>query len=233
MNYFSTVIATMAFSVGILSNTQAADVKKNAPSKSTVEKTLQEIGGDHFPEKMKISELGSIETDSTYYHIFVGTLKGGGFHYIFFDNTPTYLGYYLITYEPYDYGEGEFYLSRTSDSRITVPISDKGPTDKLTLEGTGESVTFVKAPVKEVPVVEAPVAVKSTFGGPQKAKKPTEYRPWTVTMGGNVIEVESAIFVEMKDGQVTLQSAKNGQLATVPVKALSAADRAYLRDILE
>jgi len=231
MNNFTTVIATVAFSLGIVSNTLAADVKKNAPSKSTVEKTLKEIGGEHFPEKMKISELGSIETDTTYYHIFVGTLKNGGYHYIFYDNTPTYLGYYEISYEPYDYGEGEIYLSLTSDSRITVPITDAGPTDKLRLGSTGETVTFVKAPVIEKPEVEE-TTTKRSIGGPQKAKKATDYRPWTITMSGKAIEVE-AIFVEMKDGQVTLKSAKNGQLATVPLKAFSNADKAYLKDILE
>ncbi len=232
MNNFSTVVAAIALSLGIVSSTPAADVKKNAPSKSKVEDILEEIGGEHFPEDMKVSFCASVETDTTYYHIFCGTLRKGGYHYIFFDNTPTYLGYYLISYEYYDYGESEFYLSLTSDSRITIPMTDAGPPPQLRLGSTGETVTFVKAPIKEEPVAEVTTS-KSSIGGPQRAKKATEYRPWTVTMGGNVIEVESAIFVEMKDGQVTLKSAKNGQLANVPAKSLSAKDKAYLKDILE
>ena len=77
------VMLTAACSAGILYSALAADVSKNKPSRRDVEQTLEEIGGEHFPEGMKISPVGPVETDTTYYHIFYGTRKEGGYHLIF------------------------------------------------------------------------------------------------------------------------------------------------------
>lgn len=238
MKSISNVVLAFALTAGIVSGSLAADEKKNDPSKSEVEDILEEIGGDHLPERMKINELGSVETDKTYYHIFYGSLKKGGYHLIFFDNTPAYLGYYVITLEPSDYGEGEIYLRQGSGAPVTIPIGDEGPTDKLRIGSTGMTAKFIPAPVKEEPVVEettdgaSSTAATSTSAPPKEPKKP-EYRPWTITMGGTVVNVESAIFVEMKDGKVTIKNAKNGKLATVKASALSDADKEYLRDLLQ
>jgi hypothetical protein len=210
----------------------ADDIQKNKPARRDVEQILEEIGGAHNPEKMKVSPLGSVETDSTYYHVFYGSLKKGGYHLIFFDNTPAYLGYYLISLEPTGYGEGEIYLYLTSNSTITIPIGDEGPPEKLRMGDTGmQAARFIMAPVKEEPEEEA--AVSSKGQAAVKAKKKPEYRSWNITKDGKVINVPSAIFIEMKDGNIALKNGKNGSMATVPAKSLSAADKDYLQDLLQ
>lgn len=231
MTRISRLILTAACAAGILSSTFAADVKKNMPSRKDAEQMLTEAGGDHYPEDMKISPIGPVETDSTYYHIFSGTLKNSGFHLIFFDNTPAYLGYYLVSLEPTGYGEGEIYLYLTSDSEVTIPIGDEGPTDKIRIGSTGMQATFIKAPVKEEPEEEE--VVDTTDNTPAKIKKTPEYRSWNITKDGKTINVPSAIFVEMKNGNITIKNGKNGFVATVPAKSLSAADQEYLKDLLQ
>lgn len=227
----SRLLLAAACLAGILSSTFAADVKKNMPKRKIVEQILEEIGGEHFPEKMKLSPLGSVETDSTYYHVWIGTLKRAGFHLIFFDNTPAYLGYYLVSLEPIEYGEGEIYLRLTSDSNITIPIPDEGPPEKIRMDDSGNQSKFITAPVKEEPEETETVAIPGSK--PLKEKVKPEYREWNISMGGKVINVPSAIFVEMKAGNVTIKNAKNGSLATIPASSLSAADKEYLKTLLQ
>jgi hypothetical protein len=231
MTSISRLILIAACSAGILSSTFAANVGKNKPSRKEVEQILEEIGGDHFPEKMKVSPIGPVETDSTYYHVFYGTLKKSGYHLIIFDNEKTYLGYYLITLEPTGYGEGEIYLKLTSDSTIAVQIPDEGPLEKFNISELAQQATFVRAPVKEEPEEEE--IVTSTDNTPAKVKKVPEYRPWNITKDNKVRHVPSAIFVEIKDKDITIRNAKNGQVATFPISAFSAEDRAYLKDLLQ
>jgi hypothetical protein len=224
------VMLTAACMAGILYSAFAADVKKNKPSRRDVEQRLEEIGGEHFPEGLKISPVGPVETDSTYYHIWYGTRKKGGYHLIFYDNTPAYLGYYLISYEPTGYGEGEIYLYRTSNSKTTVPVPDEGPPEKILTDESGLMARFIPAPVVEEPEEEPDETAALT--SPKKKKKP-EYREWNITKGGRVINVPSAIFVEMADGNVSIMNAKNGLIATVPASSLSPEDKAYLKELLQ
>lgn len=230
MKSISRLILTVACSAGILSSTFAADVKKNKPSKSDVEDILEAIGEGHFPEKMKLAGLGSVETESTYYHVFYGTLKNGSYHLIFFDNTPAYLGYYLISYKPIGHGKGVVELYLTSDSITTIPIGDEGPKDKISIEGATGQFKFVRAPVEEEPEEETVAAKDNT---PSKPNKKPEYRSWNITKGGKVRNVTSAIFVELKDKKVTIKDGKSGQVATFPISTLSAEDKAYLKDLLQ
>ena len=74
------------------------------------ETIIKEIGGEHYVEKMKFYEVGSIEVEPTYYHVFNGQLKNGGYHIIFFNNKQEYLGFYYSDYEPTDYEEGAVLL---------------------------------------------------------------------------------------------------------------------------
>lgn len=231
MTSISRLILTAVCASGILFNTYAADVRKNKPSRSDVEKILEEIGGEHFPEGMQISPIGPVETDSTYYHIFVGTRRKGGYHLIFFDNTPTYLGYYLLSLEPTGYGEGEIYLYLTSSSTYTITIGDDGPPEKINITDLGQVAKFVRAPVKEEPVEE--VAVKKVDRGPAKPTKIPEYRSWKITMDSKVLNIESAIFVKAQKGIVTIKNGKNGMVADVPASALSAEDKEYLQDLFQ
>jgi len=217
---------------GIISSTfAAADVRKNKPSRRDVEKILEEIGGDHYPEHMQVSSIGSVKTDSTYYHVFCGTLRQGGYHLIFFDNTPKYLGYYLISLEPTGYGEGEIYLYLTSSSTVTIPIGDDGPPEKLRIGDTGmQPAIFVPAPVKKEPEADQ-TAGKGT--GSIKTKKKVEYRAWTITKNGQQLHIESAVFVEIKNGDVIIKSGKNDMVATVPMNSLSDKDKAYVKDLFQ
>ena len=66
----------------------------------------------------------------------------------------------------------------------------------------------------------------------KKKKKPV-YREWNIAKDGKVINVPSAIFVEMKDGNVSIMNAKNGLIATVPAGSLSPEDKEYLQDLLQ
>ncbi|HSR87747.1 MAG TPA: hypothetical protein VLL07_02240, partial [Pontiella sp.] len=225
------LMLTAACLAGLLYSAFAADVRKNKPKTKDVEQVLEAIGGEHFPEGMKISPVGPVETETTYYHVFYGTRKKGGYHLIFFDNTPTYLGYYLISYEPTGYGEGEIYLYRTSDSTTTVPIGDDGPPEKILTDESGMKAKFVPAPVVEEPEEEA--ADATTALAPPKKKKKPEYREWNIAKDGKLINVPSAIFVEMKDGNVSIMNAKNGLIATVPIGSLSPEDKQYLKELLQ
>lgn len=229
MTNLSRLILTALCAAGILSDTFAADVRKNKPARRDVENILKEIGGEHFPENMKVSPIGPVETDSTYYHVFYGTKRKGGYHLIFFDNTPAYLGYYLISLEPIGYGEGELYLYLTSDSTVTITIDDDGPPEKIKIPEVNQQSRFVPAPIKVEPVEDA----QSTGGGPAKPKKKPEYRSWMITKSGQELNIESAIFVKFEDGIVTIKNGKNGLIANVPAGALSSADKEYLRDLLE
>lgn len=230
MTTISRLILAVLCATGILSDTFAADVKKNKPARRDVENILEEIGGEHFPEDMKISPIGPLETDSTYYHIFSGTKRKGGYHLIFFDNTPAYLGYYLITLEPIGYGEGEIYLYLGSDSTVTIAIDDAGPPEKIKFPEIGQQANFVRAPVKEEPVEEE---VQSTKKGVVKPKKTPEYRSWVITKGGKELNIESAIFVKFEDGIVTIKNGKNGLIANVSAGSLSPADKEYLKDLFQ
>lgn len=224
------LLLTAVCAAGILSTTFAADVRKNKPSTSAVKKTLEEIGGEHFPANMKVSPLGPIETESTYYHAFYGALKNGSYHLIFFDNTPAYLGYYLISLQPTGYGEGEVELYLSSNSTAIIPIPDTGPPEKIRITEVGQSAKFMRAPVEEEPEEENAAAEDT---GPTKPRKIPEYRSWTITKDGKELSIESAIFIDIKDGEITLKDGKKGLVATVPVKALSSDDKAYLKDLLQ
>jgi hypothetical protein len=221
---------TAVCAAGILSNTYALDVKKNKPSRKDVIRMLEEAGGEHYPEDLKVSPVGPVETDTTYYHVWYGTRKKGGYHLIFFDNTPAYLGYYLVALEPVGYGEGEIYLYLTSDSKFTIEIGDEGPPEKIDITDLNQQAKFIRAPVKVEPVEEE---TKITDKGPTKPKKKPEYRSWMITKGGKVLNIESAIFVKVEDGIVTIKNGKNGLTADVPASSLSPADKEYLKDLLQ
>ena len=89
----------------------------------------------------------------------------------------------------------------------------------------------MSAPVKEEPEEEESVAAENN--APSKPKKKPEYRSWTINKDGQALAIETAIFVELKDGDITIRDGKKGLVATVPVKSLSAADKEYLRDLLQ
>jgi len=203
--------------------------KKNVPRDKDVEAALKDAGPGHFPEDMKIYKVGSIEAGETYYHVFCGQLKKGGYRVIIMDNNGKYLGYYFSEYEPTDYEEGAVLLDDGSSDYFTLPIGKKGPTDKVYIDGV--LTKFVKNPKN---TSNAKNSVESKTSGTVTAvtteKKPAkpEYREWTITHHGRKVRVR-AIYVKTVVGNVFLKSESNGVTKPFPLSALSKEDQAYVK----
>lgn len=230
-------IATTAF----MPLNSTAGTKKNDLNKKEVEKLLKEIGGEHYVERMKISNLCAMKFEAPdgeddYYHIYNASMKEGGYRIIIFNNKPDYLGFYATEFEGSDYEEGAILLdSGESDEDgntdyYNLPIPDKGPAAKVRIDGT--PVSFVKNPQLEA------VATATTGGGGipvvPKDKSATgiviDYRDWTITMKGKTFTV-NAKFEKIDAGKVYIKNAKNGKVAPVPGSALSEEDREYVKSI--
>ena len=194
--------------------------KKNAPKKSAVEDTLKALGEDHFPERMKVRSLGSIKTESTYYHIFVGALKGGySYRSIVYDNKETYLGYYECEYEPTDYEDGGAILFRINASDPErIRVEDKGPIDNTRIDGL--RVKFIKAP--EAKKTKSVMTDENTDG-----LTAPEFRQWTITLKGKKHSVR-AIYVSQNFGTVTIRAEASGKEKSFPKSSISEADKAYI-----
>ena len=88
---FSLAVAVLAATTLV---TRASD--KNEPD--DVEEMLQNIGGKHYVEDMKVNDVGSVkvkndETDEeTYYHVYSAYVDPD-YRVIIFDNTPRYLAH--------------------------------------------------------------------------------------------------------------------------------------------
>lgn len=233
-----TTIATTAF----MPLNSKAGTKKNDLNKKEVEAVLKEVGGDHYVERMKVSNLCAMKFEAPdgeddYYHIYNATMKAGGYRIIIFNNKPEYLGYYATDFEGSDYEEGAILLdSGESDEDgntdyFTLPIPDKGPAAKVRIDGT--PVSFVKNPK-----LEATKTAGTTGGGgiPVVPKEKAasgeviDYRDWTVTMKGKQITV-NAKFEKIEGGKVYIKNAKNGKVAPVPGSALSDEDKEYVKRI--
>ena len=72
------ILKLMMIALLITGISAVAGVKKNKMSTRDVITILKEIGPEHYPEKMKVSTVGSIEVGETYYHAFCGTTKKEG-----------------------------------------------------------------------------------------------------------------------------------------------------------
>ena len=237
-----TVLMIICAAMATTTLTTFARVKKNDPDKKEVLKELEEIGEGHFVERMKVSDLCTLEFEDEngediFYHVYVGTLKNDKYHLIFYDNTPTYLGYYLIDHEPVDY-EDEAVLLDTGEANedgdseyFEVALKKTGPIQKIRVDGV--PVTFQKNPKLEA---KAEGQVAATGGIPVVPKETSEtgevidYRDWTITIKGNTVTV-NAIFVKVEGGKVTIKNAKNGKEAQIPGSALSDEDKEYVKRI--
>jgi hypothetical protein len=196
--------------------------RKNQP-KSTrmVSEAVTAAGEAHFPEKMKISKIGSIKTETTYFHIYCGFLKKGGYHAIVFDNTPKYLGYYLTEYEPSSYEDGGAILLDMDDGNSTyekIRVEETGPVDNTRIDGI--RTKFIKAP-------ETKEKKTTTANGADEGSKPV-FRKWMITHKGKKIPVQ-AIYVSQTFGKVTLRAEASGTVNDFPMSSLSDEDRAYIK----
>ena len=130
-------------------------------------------------------------------------------------------------------GIGVGWLVGGNDLPFRLPIPAKGPAKKIRIDSV--PIEFVKNPKLEN---TGPAA--ST--GPAKLVVPKEksatgveidYRDWKINIQGKE-RTYNAIFVEKvgKD-KIKIKDSKRGKTATVPIKALSAADHEYLKSIGE
>ncbi|MBN2703438.1 MAG: hypothetical protein JXR23_04420 [Pontiellaceae bacterium] len=194
------------FTAGLLSATNAADVKEKGPDgKRAVQALLEELGGDHWPEgATKVSEVGAIETESTFFHVYkLYDKENQTWRTLFFDNEGEYLGYYELICEPRDVEEGALFFKLEDEEDMDeedadkVPITDKGPPGSIMLGSQGAQ--FVKAPKKkkdtedivetvvdpgeisDVENIERLSAIDDTPPEFVEETKVAEYRDWTIS----------------------------------------------------
>lgn len=245
-NWKSLLTVTTAAAISLCAvSAVAKSVKKNDPDKRDVLKELEEIGGEHYVERMKINQVGSLKIEKpdgkeTYYHVYNVTLKKAGYRIVIYDNTPTYLGYYPSDFEAVDYEDEAILLDSTeTDSEggteyYRLPIPSKGPADRAKINKV--PTKFVKNPKLEakntVATGETPILVvpkeKSSTG------VEIDYRDWKITIQGKERIYNAKFVSKSKDGRkVKIIDSKRGRTAEVPISALSDDDKEYLKSIGE
>tara|TARA_E500000178_G_scaffold247365_1_gene244001 strand:+ start:4241 stop:4894 length:654 start_codon:yes stop_codon:yes gene_type:complete len=194
--------------------------KKNPPKNDdSVEQALTTAGKKHFPEDFKFDEIGTIKHEETYFHAFVGYPKDGNYRVLFFDNSPAYLGFYAVEYEPVDYEESTVLLDDGAEGFFNLRLGKEGPLDKIMIDG-----------------ITTPFVKNENFT--QVAKQMTEtetkpkiaYREWTLRAKGREIPV-TAIFVKKAGSKVYLKDQKRGITKDFSISMLSKNDIEYLRSI--
>jgi hypothetical protein len=226
------LIMSIALFTGSTLTAEAKSEKKNPPKNTkAVEEALTKAGGDHFPEKMKVSKVGPIEVDDTFYHAFCGSLKKAGYRIILFDNQQNYLGYYLSEFEPADYEEGAVLLDSGESDEDGNPdyyylrIGSKGPSDKVSIDGIPS--LFVKNEAAAAKVAEAKASAVSTASS--EPIQP-EYREWILINRGKKVPVE-AIYVKQGGNKITLKKKSDGRSKDFPLSMLSEADKEYVKTL--
>ena len=217
------IIVTGLLLAGLATSATAKSTheEKNSPkNRNVVADILEALGEEHFPEKMKIREIGSVKTETTYYHVYCGTLKKGGYRVIVFNNKPEYLGYYYIEqYEPSGYEDGAVLID-VGGNEEKIRLEDKGPVDNTRIDGVGTK--FIKAPEKKVKAFEKPKEE-----GAEGALKP-EFREWTITLGSQKLKVR-AIYVSQTFGKVKLRAEASGKENEFAISSISKVDREYIK----
>jgi len=223
------IMVLVALMAGLAGSVTAKSERKNAPRKKTVEADLKKLGEEHFPKRMRLSEIGPIEVGDTYFHAFSGQLQKVGYHVIIYDNNLNYLGYYATDFEPSDYEEGAVLLdSGDGENFFQIPIKANGPPPKVRLP-EGLPIEFVSAPGREAigtgsssTTTTAPKAVKGKDG------ITAEYREWSITFKGKKMKIR-AIYVKQAIGTVDIKSEANGKIATIRLSELSREDQEYVK----
>lgn len=230
-----TIICATIATTALFPLNSMARTKNNEVDRKEVRTFLEELGGDHWSENMKVTQVCSLEFENSageddYYHVYCATLKKGGYRIIFYNNVPEYLGFYPSDWEAIDYEEGAILLDLGGDSPFALTVPDKGPAKRIVVDGT--PITFVKNPKLE----ETKTAVVAEGGIPVVPKETSasgeeiDYRDWTITMQGKEIVV-NAKFEKVEDGKVYIKNAKNGKVAGIPGSALSEEDKEYVKRI--
>ena len=234
------IILILALAAGMATNTIAKTERKEQPKARFVTETLEALGEPHYPEKIKIKRITSIQVGDTYYHIYEGKLDTVGFHIIVFDNQQNYLGFYKSDFAPCNY-EIENSIVMDSDEvdddgnpkYFAIPIDiKKGLPLKVQLGGTPTKLE--KAPEKEGGEEEeageggAEGEGKDPGAAEEEAPVEPEYRDWKITFKGKEMSVR-AIYVKQTFAKVTLKAEASGRSNDFDIPALSKEDREYIK----
>ena len=234
------IVAILALAVGIATHTTAKTERKDQPKARFVKETLEALGGAHFPEKMKVKRINSIEIGETYYHVYEGELDKTGYHIIIFDNKRNYLGYYKSNFPPTNYQiEGSIVIDPgTVDDDgdplyFSIPIDEtKGLPPRLQLGGM--PTAFEKSPTYDEVVTGATGGGTASKGKTAKTTENAEeeivpeFRTWTIAFKGKPVEAR-AIFVKREKNQVYLRLEATGKEKGFPLHTLSKADQEYVK----
>ncbi len=219
------IITMMALATGIASNVMAKTEKKDQPKARFVKEALEALGGTHFPEKIKIKRISSIEIGETYYHVYEGELEKTGYHIIVFDNQRNYLGYYKSDFPPTNYEiEGCIVIDSGNVDEDTgdqlyfpIPINPKKGLPKKVQIG-GMPTSFV----------QAPKSAATTKGAAGDGEITPEYREWVILHKGKKIPVR-AIYIKQSSGKVYLKAEASGATKPFLISSLSRDDQAYVK----
>jgi len=235
------IITILALAAGIATHATAKTERKDQPKARFVKETLEALGETHFPEKIKIKRITSIEIAETYYHVYEGELDKTGYHIIIFDNHQNYLGYYKSDFPPTNYQiDGSIVIdSGTVDDDgeplyYSIPIDEKkGLLPRLQIGGM--PTEFVKSPSYDEVIKGATGGGKAAGGG--ATAKPAEdgeeeivpeFRTWTIAFKGKPVEAR-AIFVKREKNEVFLRLEATGKEKGFPLHTLSKADQEYVK----
>ena len=195
--------------------------KKNPPRNTrAVEQALMEAGEPHFPEDIDVQKLGPIKHNETYFHVYAASLDTN-YRVLFFNNTPTYLGYYEVVFEPVDYEEGAVLLAAGGGTYFSLPLSKEGPAKEVVIDG---------APTPFIINEKANKGPEKTTEDESSDAPKIVYRMWTVNIKGRDIPVK-ALFVKKEGSQIFLQDEKRGIVKGFSLSKLGKEDVAYLRTI--
>ena len=212
-------LLTICLLLSITSGIAHAEKKNPPKNDDVIETALTQAGKDHYPEDFKFDEIGTIKHEDTYYHAFVGYLKTGNYRVLLFNNTPTYLGFYTVEYEPVDYEESAVLLDDGADGYFNLRIGKDGPLESVLVDGL--KTTFVK---------NEQVIVENQNMEDEMPKITIAYRDWTFNVKGQTRSAR-AIFVKKVGSKVFLKDEKRGITKDFPFSMLSKQDVDYLRSI--
>lgn len=196
--------------------------RKNPPDDDQIEIALKDAGVQHFPEKFKFDEIGSVEYEETYYHAYIGYNKDGTYRLIFFNNSLKYLGYYSVEFEPIDYEKGAVLLDDGSDGNYYVRLGKDGPLENILVDGI--KIAFNKNKKNEEKEKELAIDVIE--------KPKIEYRIWSIKRGAKVHNPE-CIFVRKVGSKIFLKEKTRGKTGEFSERELSDQDLKYLESLGE
>lgn len=234
------IITILALAAGIATNAAAKTERKDQPKARFVKETLETLGETHFPEKIKIKRITSIEVGETYYHVYEGELDKTGYHIIVFDNKRNYLGYYKSDFPPTNYQiDGSIVIDPgTVDDDgealyFSIPIDEqKGLPPRLQIGGM--PTEFVKSPTYDEAIKGATGGGTAAEGSAAKKAEDgeeeivPEFRTWTIAFKGKPVEAR-AIFVKREKNEVFLRLEATGKEKGFPLHTLSKADQEYVK----